>query len=127
MRDRGSATVVMLAVAGLLAATLTGATSVGLLLAGRERAATAAEAAALAAAVATYPGTGSGSPDAAARGAAQANGALLESCSCPVDGTLRSRRVTVRASVTVRVPLFGALRVIGAARAEFDPLRWLGG
>lgn len=126
MRDRGSVTVLMLAVTGLLAATLTGATSVGLLLAGRETAATAAESAALAAAVATYPGTARGSPASEASRAAQANGARLESCSCPVDGSLGERTVTVRTSVAVDVPLFGTLRVRGAARAEFDPLRWLG-
>lgn len=126
MRERGSATVVMLAVTGLLAATLTGATSVGLLLAGRETAASAAEAAALVAAVGTYPGTGRGSPVGEATRMAQANGARLESCSCPVDLSLRPRVVTVRTSVMVRVPLFGGLRVWGAARAEFDPLRWLG-
>ncbi len=116
----------MLAVTGLLAATLTGATSMGLLLAGKETAATAAEAAALAAAVGTYPGTERGSPSAEATRVTQANGARLESCLCPVDGSLRPRVVTVRTSVTVRVPLFGALRVWGAARAEFDPVAWLG-
>lgn len=116
----------MLAVTGLLAATLTGATSVGLLLAARETAATAAEGAALAAAVGTYPATGRVSPSAEATRVTQANGARLESCSCPVDRSLRPRVVTVRTSVTVRVPLFGTLRVWGAARAEFDPLLWLG-
>ncbi len=126
MSDRGSATVLMLAVTGLLAASAIGATSLGLILGVRTTAATAADAAALAAAVATYPGAGRGSPASEASRAAVANGARLESCSCPVDGSLTSRTVTVRVSAGVTVPLFGALRVWGAARAEFDPMRWLG-
>lgn len=126
MTERGSGTVLGMAVTGLLAASLVGVTSLTMAYTAREKAATAAEAAALAAAVATYPGTGRTVPAGVASRVAAANGARLESCSCPVDGSLSLRTVTVRTSVEVVVPFFGRLRIRGAARAEFDPVAWLG-
>ena len=126
MSERGSITVVVMAVAGLLASLTVGAAGVAMAYTAREQASTAAEAAALAAAVATYPGTGRPAPSSEARRAAAANGARLDSCRCPVDPSLSARTVTVRASVEVVVPIFGTIRVMGAARAEFDPLAWLG-
>lgn len=128
MRERGSA---LPAVAGVFAilATLTLATaSLGVIYAAREIAANGADAAALAAAVATYPPAGrGGAPELAARAAAAANGAVLVRCECPVDLRMRPRVATVIASVDVEVPVLGGLTVRARSRAEFDPIRWLGG
>lgn len=119
------------AVAGIVAilATLTVATaSLGVIYAARETAANGADAAALAAAVATYPPAGRGAaPEAAARSAAADNGAVLVGCDCPVDLRMRPRVAMVVASVEVEVPLLGGLSVRARSRAEFDPVRWLGG
>jgi secretion/DNA translocation related TadE-like protein len=127
MREGGSATVIMLAVTGLLASATVGLASVGLAFSARVQATAAADAAALAAAVATYPGTGRGPPAAEADRLARANGAVLMACLCPIDSTFAVRTVTVRTSVPVMLPLFGRVSVSGAARAEFDPREWWGG
>lgn len=127
MRERGSATVLMFAVTGLLASATVGLASLGLAWSARAQAVAAADAAALAAAVATYPGTGRGSPVAEARRIAGENGAALVSCHCPVDSTFATRTVTVRASVSAMLPVFGNVAISAAARAEFDPAAWWGG
>lgn len=125
--ERGSMTLVMVAVGGIVATLAVATAGLGALYAARAQANTSADAAALAAAVATYPPAARGSgPLAAARQAARHNGARLVTCSCPVDGSVRPRTVTVVASVSVTVPFFGDLDVRGAARAEFDPRGWLG-
>lgn len=116
----------MMFVVAAVASVAVASTSVGLLLAERERVSTAAEAAALAAAVATFPPAGRGNPIAAAGEIAAANGAELISCSCPVDSTFAPRTVEVTTEVTVEVPIFGLLTVGQKARAEFDPQLWLG-
>lgn len=125
-RDAGGVSVLMVSLVTVVAVVGIGVTSVGSLLAAREQAFAAAEAAALAAAVATYPPAASGSPVGLAREYATANGASLVTCRCPVDGTMRVRTVTVFTSVTAEVPLFGELAVKGGARAEFDPEAWMG-
>ena len=124
--DSGGVSVLMVALVALLAVVGIGVTSVGGLLAAREQAFSAAEAAALAAAVATYPPAASENPARLARDYAAANGASLVTCRCTVDGTMKVRTVTVVAAVTSDVPLFGELAVKGAARAEFDPRAWMG-
>lgn len=124
--DRGSATVLMLAITGLVVVLTAAVAQLGMLVAARNQASTAADAAALAAAVATYPATGPRPPRAAAALAAHANGAEVETCRCPVDRRLRTRSVEVVTSLEVDVPLFGDLTVRSAARAEFDPRAWLG-
>ena len=128
MSERGS---MLPAVAGVVAvvATLTMATaSLGVIYAARETAVNGADAAALAAAVATYqPAAGGTGPKTAARAVATAKGALLVGCDCPVDPRLRARVATVTTSVEVEVPLLGRIPVRARSRAEFDPLRWLGG
>lgn len=116
----------MVAVVALVAVVGIGVTSVGGLLAAREQAFSAAEAAALAAAVATFPPAASDNPVGLARKYAASNGARLVTCRCPVDGTMKVRTVTVVSSVSMDVPLFGELAVKGVARAEFDPGAWLG-
>lgn len=104
------------------------ATSVGALVAAREEAHTAADAAALAAAVATYPpaAAGSGSPAALATEYAARNGSMLISCRCQVDLSMRPRTVTVTTAREVDVPIFGPIVVRASARSEFDPRLWLG-
>ena len=124
--EAGGVTVFMVAVMALVAVVGIGVVSVGGLLAAREKAIGAAEAAALAAAVATYPPAASESPVGLARTYAAANGASLVTCRCPVDGSMSVRTVTVVAVVTSDVPLFGELAVKGGARAEFDPRAWMG-
>jgi len=103
------------------------ATSVGSLLAAREVAYTAADAAALAAAVATYPPATPRSPVALAAEYAARNGSRLITCRCPVDLSIRPRTVTVTTGRDVEVPIFGLVTVRVSARSEFDPGRWLVG
>ncbi len=124
--DRGAATILILALCGLIAFIGIATTSIGGLLAAREQAMTAAEAAALGAAVATYPPAADGSPVEVAARLAAANGGRLVSCRCVVDAGFDSRVVAVTVVLVVRVPLFGAVEVGKTARAEFDPRAWLG-
>jgi Putative Flp pilus-assembly TadE/G-like len=124
--DRGGITILILGLCGLLTLLALSVSSVGVLLSERERAAAAAEAAALAAAVATYPAAAAGSPARAAAEMADANGARLITCVCPVDESLMARTVIVTVSLTAEVPIFGAVVIGRTARAEFDPGQWLG-
>lgn len=123
---RGAVALTMALLAGVVAVVGVGSASIGLLYTARERATTAAEAAALAAAVATYPAAASSSPLSAAAALARDNGASLDACWCRVDRSLGVRNVIVLTSLTVRVPLFGEVKVAARAAAEFDPLAWLG-
>lgn len=118
--------VAMNAVVAIVAVLAVAVASIGTLYAARAQATNAADAAALAAAVATYPPASSISPLAAASGAAQANGALLDQCRCPVDSGMRDRTVEVRAMVRATVPIFGEIPVRVSSRAEFSPREWLG-
>ena len=102
-------------------------TAVGMLYGAKAQATTASDAAALAAAVATYPPASDGDPVAVAAELAAANGAKLMACACVRDTTLTARTVEVTTVVEVEVPLFGSVPVKGVSRAEFDPVRWLGG
>lgn len=123
----GSAAPILIAGAALVAVVAIGVGSLGALLVSKERAITAAEAAALAAAVASYPPAApAGPPAKVASEHATANGASVVTCVCPLDGSLNSRVVIVVVEVTTIVPLFGEMRVRGGARAEFDPVAWLG-
>lgn len=124
--ERGSATLGVLLVTGLLGASLVALGSVTVLYGARVEAGNAADAAALAAAVASYPPVGAEAPIAEAERLAAANGARLVRCVCPVDPTLSTRVAEVLVETEVSVPFFGALGVRAAARAEFDPMAWLG-
>lgn len=124
--ERGSVTVVM---GGIVAVTIVlsvAVAAVGSLYGAKTQAETAADAAALAAAVATYPPAAGGEPVSSAADIAARNGARLIRCVCDVDGRLVSRTVLVEISIGARVPIFGAVTVRAASRAEFDPGRWLG-
>jgi hypothetical protein len=113
---------------GLLVALAVATAGLAAVYAARETAANGADAAALAAAVATYPPAGNGtSPLAAARVAAAGNGSVLVGCDCRIDFGMGPRVVTVTTSIEVEVPLLGGVTVRARSRAEFDPVRWLGG
>jgi hypothetical protein len=124
--EDGAMTVLMSGLIVIVAVLGVAVAAIGMLYVARAQAVNAADAAALAAAAATYPGAVSAAPRAAAATAAQANGAALIRCACPVDAGLRVRIVEVVAAVRVDVPIFGEVTVRGASRAEFDPMRWLG-
>ncbi len=123
---RGSISVLGAAVAALLALLALATADAGRLLAASARADTAADAAALAAAPATFPPLGRPAPAAEARRMAASNGARLVGCDCPVTAGWRPRTVEVTVVVTVTSPFFGPVEVPGRARAEFDPVSWLG-
>lgn len=120
--ERGSAAVLLLAVAALVVVLTIGVADVGLALAGRLQAAAAADAAALAAAPVTFrPFGASGSPAAEARRFAGANGAVLVFCRCPVDRSWRSRVAEVVVERRVELLGIGSVTVRATSRAEFSP------
>jgi secretion/DNA translocation related TadE-like protein len=124
--QRGSATVLLLAVAGLVLVLGIGVADIGLAFAGRLQAAAAADAAALAAAPVTFrPFGASGSPAEEASRFAAANGATLISCRCPIDRSWRPRVVEVAVERRVELLGIGAVTVRALSRAEFSPARML--
>ena len=126
--DRGGASVLVVGWVAVVVTIGVATASLGALIAAREQANTAAQAAALAAAVSTYPPAGTGAaPRALAVEFAERNASRLVSCRCPVDPTLRARVVVVTTALDVEVPIFGEVTVSAAARSEFDPALWLGG
>jgi len=126
--ERGSAAVVLLAVAALVVLLSVGVADVGLILGARLRAAAAADAAALAAAPVTFrPFGASGGPLDEARRLATANGASLTGCRCRVDPTWRSRVVQVEVQRSVQLVGAGTVVVHAGSRAEFAPMELLGG
>ena len=125
--ERGSAAVLLLAVAGLVIVLTIGVADVGLALAARLQAAAAADAAALAAAPVTFrPFGAKGSPAFEAGRLAAANGAVLASCRCPIDRSWRSRVVEVAVERRVSLLGLGSIIVKASSRAEFAPARLLG-
>jgi secretion/DNA translocation related TadE-like protein len=124
--DFGSSMVLIAGLTGVLVAFSVAVAGLGLAYSARAQAQAASDAAALAAAVGTYPPAAAGAPLESARQIAEANGARLTSCSCPVDASLRPRVVTVATVVSIDAPVFGHLDVEATSRAEFDPRRWLG-
>ncbi|HVL82287.1 MAG TPA: Rv3654c family TadE-like protein [Actinomycetota bacterium] len=120
MNDRGAVTSLMMATLALVALLCLAFADAANVLLARSRAQTAADAAALTAAVEQWPFLGGGSdPPTAARRMAEANGAELELCECP----LRGSRADVEVSVPTRVRLLGAAprRVTAVASASVDP------
>ncbi|SDX70250.1 helicase/secretion neighborhood TadE-like protein [Modestobacter sp. DSM 44400] len=112
--ERGSATVWMVALAGLLAAVGMAAVLVGAAVIGRHRAGTAADLAALAAAGRAVVGDPQAC-DVAGRVAA-ANGATVDSCTVAAGAV-----VEVRVRVPVRLGPLGVLDAPGRARAGPAP------
>ena len=121
-RERGSAAVLLLAVAGLVLVLALGVADAGIALGARLQTAAAADAAALAAAPVTFrPFGATGGPAAEAGRLARANGAVLTKCSCAVDRTWRSRVVEVVVERRVELLGLGAITVSASSRAEFAP------
>jgi len=90
-------------------------------------AASAADAAALASAPVTFlPFGATGTPQQEASRFASANGAILVSCSCPVDSSWDKRTVSVTVARTISLPVVGQLRIVATSRAEFDPMKLVG-
>jgi secretion/DNA translocation related TadE-like protein len=126
--ERGSAAVLLLAVAGLVLLLAVGVADVGIAFSARLQAAAAADAAALAAAPVTFrPFGATGSPIAEARRLAGANGVVLTHCSCAVDRTWRSRVVEVVVERRVELLGLGAITVRASSRAEFAPMALIDG
>lgn len=121
MSERGSASLALLGAVVVGMVTLLGLADLGLLLAARARAQTAADAAALAAAAETVAGVGRDPPGVAGR-FAQANGAALVDCECRTGDA----GAVVEVSVTVDLMLSGDRRVTARARAGVDPARFPG-
>ena len=109
-RERGSATVWVLALAGVLGLVTAASVLVGVAVVARHRAASAADLAALAAA----GGAVTGNPDAcsAAADVARANGAELTGCSVG-SGSV----VEVEVAIAVRLGRLGVHTAVGRARA----------
>ncbi len=120
MSERGAASSVLLSMLALMALFSLALADAGNVLLARSRAQKAADAAALAAAVAQWPFLRAGSdPPAAATEVAEANGARLEVCECPV----RGREAFVEVTVPTRIRMLGTApsRVRGRATAAVDP------
>jgi secretion/DNA translocation related TadE-like protein len=119
VNDRGFATPIMLALL-LLAALLCLATAdAANVLVARTRAQSAADAAALAAAAAQWPFLSKDeTPEDAAQAVAEQNGAVLESCDCP----LRGARATVEVSIDTHIRMLGVAppRVTAKAQSRID-------
>lgn len=121
--ERGFASVILLALVVLAALGCLALADAANVLVGRVRAQAAADAAALAAAVEQWPfleeEEGEMGPEEAAGAAAEANGARLERCDCP----LRGEVARVRVSVETRIRMLGVAppRVYGSATAAVDP------
>ena len=119
---RGSAALLLLAVAGLVLVLTIGVADAGLVLGARLKAAAAADAAALAAAPVTFrPFGAEGSPASEAARLAAANGAVLISCRCPINRSWRRRVVEVHVERRVALLGFGSIAVRASSEAEFAP------
>ena len=118
---RGSVSIIVAAGALLLALSALAVADVGSMFVARDRAQTAADAAALAAVGAQAPVLDQGDdPEAAARDAAERNGASLASCECEVGTTDATVEVNVVPKLGFLSGWFG--RVVRAtARAHLDP------
>lgn len=128
-RERGSAAVLLLAVAALVLLFSVAVADVGIAFSARLQAAAAADAAALAAAPVTFrPFGATGTPVAEARRLATSNGVVLTMCSCRIDRSWRPRVVDVAVERRVGLLGIGTITVRASSRAEFAPaLLLLGG
>lgn len=122
IRERGSATILALALVLLVLATGLAVLAAVQLVTARVRAVAAADAAALAAAPATFPALSNDStPDQLAAELAEANGARLLRCLCPVVESFDPRDVEVEVEIVTRIPVVGEVEVRAVSRAEYVP------
>jgi len=120
--ERGSAAPLLLAQIAVVVVLTIGLADVGILLAARQRASVAADAAALAAAPVTFlPFGATAGPRREAARFAAANGAELVGCVCPVDPSWEPRTVVVVVRRVARLVGLPDLVVTVEARARFDP------
>ncbi len=117
--QRGTITVLVPVVVGVILIMAVALLDVTAMLSARIRVQTAADAAALAAAPATF--AGGASPRAVAQRLAEANGARLVWCRCPVDQRPVGRVVSVETERVARLWLWRDIRVSAVARAEYFP------
>ena len=128
MRERGSASVLVLGIVGLMVVMGVVLTTTGHVLAVRNQVQVAADAAALAAAPVTFLPFGSdGHPSTEAKRLAVANGADLSRCICPIDRSWEARVVEVEVIREVALPVIGSLDIRAVAAAEFRPTKLLPG
>ena len=121
--DRGSVSVLMLAVSAVLLVVTLGGAAVGQYLVAAGIAQSAADAAALAAAPVTFrPFGATGTAYQEAARFARENDSRLVSCDCNQDPSWATRRVEVRVARSVRLLVFGTRRVEAVGRAEFAPV-----
>lgn len=124
MTDRGSTTLVAVALVALLVTIGAGLAGIGRLVAAHVAVTAAADAAALAAAPLTFL---PGDPAREAERFAAANDARLMWCRCPKFGGLTVRTVRVETANEVDLGWLGSVTVRARAAAEFDPMDLLGG
>lgn len=122
MNERGSASLALLGVAGVVMVLAVGLAAVGTVVRARVEASTAADAAALAAAPVTFlPFGAEGSPADEAARFATLNGSRVVYCICPLDPSWEPRTVEIRTERSVEVWPFGTIDVHATGRAEFVP------
>jgi secretion/DNA translocation related TadE-like protein len=126
VNERGSVSVVILGLMGLLVVLGVMLGTTGQYLSVRSRVQAAADAAALAAAPVTFhPFGSSGDPAAEAARFAAANGARLIRCVCAVDRSWESRIVQVEVGREVDLIGLGRIEIRASAAAEFAPIELL--
>lgn len=126
MNDRGSASLALIGVVGVVLVLAIGLAAVGSVLRARVEAGTAADAAALAAAPVTFlPFGAAGTPTEEAARFARLNGARVIRCACALDPSWEPRTVEVRTERAVAIWPLGRITVQAVGRAEFVPARLL--
>lgn len=122
MSERGAGSVLAIAAMSLVTFVAVVVLAATQIVIARSRAIAAADAAALAAAPMTFPPVGGDrSPVDEALALAEANGARLVSCVCPLIATFEPRQVEVTVAVSVDLPLLGLRWVQVSSAAEFVP------
>lgn len=119
-REGGAMSIVAVCGTLVLCLSALAVADLGSMVVARTRAQAAADAAALAAAVALAPALAGGeTPEQAARAVAEANGASLDSCDCPVGTPDAIVTVSVAAPIAYVTPWSGR-RAHATARASID-------
>jgi secretion/DNA translocation related TadE-like protein len=119
--ERGSATVLALALVLVIIGVGLAVVAATQLVTARTRAVLAADAAALAAAPMTFPPIADQTPEQAAGEFAGANGARLLRCVCPIIDSFDPRAVEVEVRLPTRVVVVGQVELGAVGRAEFIP------
>ena len=126
MSERGSVSVLIVGVIGMLVVLGLMLGAVGQFLSTRSRVQAAADAAALAAAPVTFRRFGStGDPTAEAARFAEANGVRLIRCYCSIDRSWDPRIVEVEVGEEINLIVLGPTEVRAKAAAEFLPVQLL--